>query len=81
MKTKNAMQMKAFIRNRAKAEGVPPQLIMQNYFLERLMECVALDVGMLHLWSVYVSRYPYVGTMQLNEACKTVVEIMESLGL
>lgn len=43
MRTKNAMQLKAIIRNRAKEEGVPPQLIMQNYLLERLLERISLS--------------------------------------
>ena len=36
MRTKNAMQLKAVIRSKARAEGVPPQLVMHNYLLERL---------------------------------------------
>ena len=43
MRTKNAMQLKAYIRNRAKAEGVPPQLLMQNYLIERLLERISLS--------------------------------------
>lgn len=43
MRTKNAMQLKAIIRNRAKNEGVPPQLVMQNYLLERLLERISLS--------------------------------------
>lgn len=43
MRTKNAMQLKAIIRNRAKVEGVPPQLVMQNYLLERLLERISLS--------------------------------------
>lgn len=43
MKTKNAMQLKAIIRNKAKAEGVPPQLVIQNYLLERLLERISLS--------------------------------------
>lgn len=43
MRTNNAMQLKALIRNRAKAEGVSPQLIMQNYVLERLIERISLS--------------------------------------
>ena len=35
MRTKNAMQLKAIIRNRAEEEVVPPQLVMQYYLLER----------------------------------------------
>lgn len=56
MRTNNAMQLKALIRNRAKAEGVSSQLVMQNYLLERLLErislsswrdCVVIKGGML----------------------------------
>lgn len=43
MRTKNAMQLKAAIRNRAKEDGVPPQLVMQNYLLERLLERISLS--------------------------------------
>lgn len=43
MRTKNAMQLKAVIRNRAKAEGVSPQLVMQNYLLERLIERISFS--------------------------------------
>ena len=43
MRTKNAMQLKVIIRNRAKEEGVPPQLVMQNYLLERLLERISLS--------------------------------------
>lgn len=43
MRTNNAMQLKALIRNRAKAEGVSPQLVMQNYLLERLLERISLS--------------------------------------
>lgn len=43
MRTKNAMQLKAIIRNRAKEEGVPLQMVMQNYLLERLLERISLS--------------------------------------
>ena len=43
MRTKNAMQLKAIIRNRAKEGGVPPQLVMQNYLIERLLERISLS--------------------------------------
>ena len=35
------MQLKAYIRNRARAEGVPPQLLMQHYLIERLLERIS----------------------------------------
>ena len=44
MRTKNAMQLKAIIGNRAKESGVPPQLVMQNYLLERLLERISLSL-------------------------------------
>lgn len=43
MRTRNAMQLKALVRNRAKDAGVTPQLMMQNYLLERLLERIALS--------------------------------------
>lgn len=33
MKTKNAMQLKALINNKAKAARVSPQMMLQNYML------------------------------------------------
>lgn len=56
MKTRNAMQLKALINNRAKAAGVSPQLMLQNYMLERLIDrisrsswrdCIIVKGGML----------------------------------
>lgn len=41
MKTRNAMQLKALINNRAKASGVSPQLMLQNYMLERLVDRIS----------------------------------------
>ena len=41
MKTRNAMQLKALINNRAKAAGVSPQLMLQNYMLERLIDRIS----------------------------------------
>ena len=43
MSTKNAMQLKAIIRNGAKAEGVLSQLVMQSYLFERLLERISLS--------------------------------------
>lgn len=37
------MQLKAIISNRAKEGGVPPQLVMQSYLLERLLERISLS--------------------------------------
>ena len=41
MKTKNAMQLKALINNRAKLANVSPQLMLQNYMLERLIDRIS----------------------------------------
>ena len=41
MKTRNSMQLKALINNKAKAAGVSPQLMLQNYMLERLIDRVS----------------------------------------
>ena len=49
MRTKNAMQLKAIIRNGAKAEGVLSQLVMQSYLLERLLERISLST-----WRDYI---------------------------
>ena len=40
---KNAMQLKAAIKNMAKEKHIPAQLVMQNYMLERLLERVSLS--------------------------------------
>ena len=37
MITKNPMQLKAFIKNKAAEKHISAQLIMQNYMLERLL--------------------------------------------
>ena len=38
MRTTNAMQLKARVNSRAKEAGIPAQMMMQNYLLERLLE-------------------------------------------
>lgn len=38
MRTKNAMQLKARVNARAKEAGIPAQMMMQNYLLERLLD-------------------------------------------
>ncbi|GHV32381.1 hypothetical protein FACS18949_03110 [Clostridia bacterium] len=43
MITKNAMQLKAFIKNKAAENHVSAQLVMQNYMMERLLERVSLS--------------------------------------
>ena len=37
MITKNPMQLKAFIKNKAAEKHISAQLVMQNYMLERLL--------------------------------------------
>lgn len=37
MRTANAMQLKARINNKAREAGIPPQALMQNYLIERLL--------------------------------------------
>ena len=41
MKTANAMQLKALIKNKSKELNVAPQLVLQNYMLERLLERIS----------------------------------------
>jgi len=43
LKTKNAMQLKAVIKNKAVETGVSAQLVLQNYLMERLLERMALS--------------------------------------
>ena len=41
MRTNNAMQLKAIIKRRAAEAGVSPQLMLQNYMLERLIDRIS----------------------------------------
>lgn len=43
MITKNPMQLKAFIKNKAAENKVSAQLVMQNYMLERLLERISIS--------------------------------------
>ena len=43
MRTSNAMQLKALIRNRAAEVGTTAQLLTQNYLLERILERISLS--------------------------------------
>lgn len=43
MITKNVMQLKAFIKNKAIEKNISAQLVMQNYMLERLLERISLS--------------------------------------
>jgi predicted nucleotidyltransferase component of viral defense system len=40
---KNAMQLKALIRNIARENGISPQALLQNYMLERLLERISVS--------------------------------------
>lgn len=40
---KNAMQLKAIIKNIAKEKCISAQLVMQNFMLERLLERIAVS--------------------------------------
>lgn len=39
---KNAMHLKAIIRNIAKEKNISAQLVMQNFMLERLLERISM---------------------------------------
>jgi predicted nucleotidyltransferase component of viral defense system len=43
MTAKNAMQLKALIKNKAVEKNIPAQLVLQNYVMERFLERVALS--------------------------------------
>ena len=43
MITKNPMQLKAFVKNKAAEKHISAQLVMQNYMLERLLERISLS--------------------------------------
>ncbi len=40
---KNAMQLKAIIKNIAKEKHISAQLVMQNFMLERLLERISVS--------------------------------------
>ena len=40
---KNAMQLKAIVKNMAKEKKISAQLVLQNYMLERFLERVSLS--------------------------------------
>lgn len=42
MITKNPMQLKIFIKNKATKNNISVQLVMHNYMLERLLERISL---------------------------------------
>jgi len=41
--TKNPMQLKAFIKKKAEDINLPPQIVLQNYIMERLLERISLS--------------------------------------
>ena len=43
MIAKNPMQLKAFVKNKAKESGISAQLVMQNFMMERLLERISLS--------------------------------------
>jgi len=43
MIAKNPMQLKAFVKNKARESGISPQLVMQNFMMERLLERISLS--------------------------------------
>lgn len=43
MRTRNPMQLKAYIKNEAARRHISAQLVMQNYMLERLLERISLS--------------------------------------
>lgn len=51
MITKNPMQLKSFIKNKANEYNISPQLCMQNYMLERLLERVCYHLTKIILLS------------------------------
>lgn len=40
---KNAMQLKAILKNLAKEKRISAQLVMQNFMLERLLERISIS--------------------------------------
>lgn len=43
MKTRNSMQLKAYIKNVAAKKKLPAQIVMQNYMMERLLERISVS--------------------------------------
>ena len=39
---KNAMQLKAYVKNLAKEKNISAQIVLQNYMLERLLERISV---------------------------------------
>ena len=56
MITKNPMQLKAFVKNKAAEKHISAQLVMQNYMLERLLERTTQKHGS----GVILTDYPEI---------------------
>lgn len=50
---KNAMQLKAIIKNIAKNKNISTALVLQNYMLERFLERVSLSGILTRKYSVF----------------------------
>ena len=48
---KNAMQLKAYVKNLAKDKKVSAQIVLQNYMLERLLERIPLLSSIFAIYS------------------------------
>lgn len=56
MITKNPMQLKTFVKNKAAEKHISAQLVMQNYMLERLLERTTQKHGS----GVILTDYPEI---------------------
>lgn len=91
MKTKNAMQLKALINNRAKRAGVSPQLMLQCYTCERrksvgvierrasIIEAMRADSGLMRQWKTYASKHSYAQDITFGETLDAVADAMEAI--
>ena len=68
MITKNPMQLKAYIKEKAAEKHISAQLVMQNYMLERLLERISLSPykhhqrrlsGFGYRWSGHTGHYGF----------------------
>lgn len=68
MITKNPMQLKAFVKNKAAEKHISAQLVMQNYMLERLLERTTQKHGS----GVILTDYPEImkELRESNTLCK-----------
>ena len=59
MITKNPMQLKAYIKEKAAEKHISAQLVMQNYMLERLLERISLSpyrASEIHCFTYFTAR-------------------------